>query len=124
MSTNIGRGPIQRINLKSQVQVSSPGSKSCSRRGLSYLKEALLDNPISLIICYVVIQSENSIRIHPAIGSFLGSIRSENLFPVLATMCLEPEEPVIPQVSLDEILCCKFGVRSLAIHHLQNHNQG
>ena len=55
----------------------------------------------------VVKEPEDSVRIHPAVGPLLRAVRTEDLLPVLARVGLEPEEPVLPQVRLNVILCCK-----------------
>jgi len=101
------RSSIKRINFKPQLQLPASGADNCSRRSSSNLEQTLLDDPVSEAIRDVVKQPQDTVGIHPAIGSLLGPIGAEDLLPVLTSVRLEPEESVSAQISLDMILGCK-----------------
>jgi len=95
---------VQRVNLKSKVQVSTSGLQREIRIGWSNIEEALLDNTVALVVCHVIKEPEDAIWIDPAISSLLRPILVPHLFPVLTTGSLKSEKPIRALVSLDVIL--------------------
>ena len=98
---------IKRIDLKAELQLSSPGAEDSSWLGGTNLEQTLLDDPVAEAVSNIVKQSEDIVGVDPAIGALLGAVGVQDLLPVLASVRLESEEAVWSQVCLDMILGCK-----------------